>query len=64
MVKIEEAERKQIQAVDLQELAAILSCGITTARAVAEAADARFMIGHRVFYSLYKIEKYLEEKSK
>lgn len=63
MVKIDETEQKQLLVVDSQELAAILSCGVTTAKHIAAAADAQVMIGHRVYYSVSKIETYLYENS-
>ena len=46
--------------VDIEGLAAMLSCGQATARKIAEDAGARITIGRRVLYSVSKIEKYLE----
>lgn len=47
-------------AVDIEGLAAMLSCGQPTARKIAEEAEARITIGRRVLYSVPKVEKYLE----
>jgi len=47
-------------AVDIEGLAAMLSCGQMTARKIGEDAGARIIIGRRVLYSVQKIEKYLE----
>lgn len=46
--------------VDIDGLAAMLSCGQSTARKIAEDAGARIIIGRRVLYCVSKIEKYLE----
>ena len=55
-----ERESKQMLTVDIEGLAAMLSCGQATARKIAEDAGARITIGRRVLYSVSKIEKYLE----
>lgn len=47
-------------AVDIEKLAAILSCGCATARKIGEQAEARIFIGRRVLYSVSKVQKYLE----
>ena len=47
-------------AVDIEGLAAMLSCGQMTARKIGEDAGARIIIGRRLLYSVQKIEKYLE----
>ena len=47
-------------AVDIEGLAAMLSCGQMTARKIGEDAGARIIIGRRVLFSVQKIEKYLE----
>lgn len=48
-------------AVTLPELANMLSCGLSTARAIAEQAEARIMINRRVLYSVDKVRKYLTD---
>ena len=55
-----ERESKQMLTVDIEGLAAMLSCGQATARKIAEDAGARITIGRRVLYYVSKIEKYLE----
>lgn len=47
-------------AVDIDELAAMLSCGKQTARKIGEEAGARIKIGRRVLYSVEKVKKYIE----
>ena len=47
-------------AVDINGLAAMLSCGEASARKVGEDAEARFNIGRRVLYPVNKVEKYVE----
>ena len=46
-------------AVDIEELAAMLSCGLDTARRIGE-AEAKIVIGRRVLYSVVKVERYIE----
>ena len=46
--------------VDVRTLAAMLSCGVTTARKVGEQAGARIQIGRRVLYSVDAVKKYLK----
>ncbi len=48
-----------VLAVTLPELASMLSCGLSTARTIAEQAEARVMINRRVLYSVDKVRKYL-----
>lgn len=50
-------------AVDINELAAMLSCGKATARKIGESAGAKMKIGRRVLYSINKIENYIENVS-
>lgn len=45
--------------VDIEKLAAMLSCGKATAKKIAEQAGARVIIGRRVLYSVEKIQQYL-----
>ncbi len=46
-------------AVDVDKLAAMLSCGHVTARKIGEYANARIVIGRRVLYSVDKVRDYL-----
>ena len=61
MKKTKERETDQLLSVDLEKLAAMLSCGQATAKKVGEGAGARIMIGRRVLYSVSKIQKYIEK---
>ncbi len=61
MKKTKERETDQLLSVDLEKLAAMLSCGQATAKKVGEEAGARIMIGRRVLYSVSKIQKYIEK---
>ena len=58
---VTEWETDQLLSVDLEKLAAMLSCGQATAKKVGEEAGARIMIGRRVLYSVSKIQKYIEK---
>lgn len=49
-----------ILSVDIEGLAAMLSCGQATARKIGEDAGARIYIGRRVLYSVNRIQKYLD----
>lgn len=53
-------ETKQMIAVDIEELAGMLSCGHMTARRIAEDAGARINVGRRVLYSVDKVKTYVE----
>ncbi len=46
--------------VDIDGLAAMLSCGQATARKIGEEACARVVMGRRVLYSVKKVQKYVE----
>ncbi len=46
--------------VDIEHLAAVLSCGTDTARRIGEDAGARIIVGRRVLYSIKKIEQYID----
>ena len=48
-------------AVDIEGLAAILSCGRDTAKRIGEDAEARICVGRRVLYSVTKVERYIEK---
>ena len=45
--------------VNIEGLAAMLSCGCATARKIGEQAGAKIVIGRRVLYSVEKVKKYL-----
>lgn len=45
--------------VDIEGLAAMLSCGQATARKIGKDAGARVDIGRRVLYSVKKVEQYI-----
>ncbi len=60
MRQTKERESDLRLAVDIDGLAALLSCGQATARKIAVDAGARITIGHWVLYSVQKVEKYLE----
>ncbi len=47
--------------VDLDGLAALLSCGEYTAKKIAIKAGARMVFGRRSLYSVKKIEQYLDD---
>ena len=51
----------QLLSVDVEKLAAMLSCGQATAKKIGEEAGARIVIGRRVLYSVSKIQKYIEK---
>ena len=60
MRQTKDRKSSTLLAVDIEGLAAMLSCGQMTARKIGEDAGARIIIGRRVLYSVQKIEKYLE----
>lgn len=45
--------------VDINGLQALLSCGMVTAKKIAESADASIKIGKRRLYNVEKIKKYV-----
>lgn len=47
-------------AVDVETLAAMLSCGEATAKKIGEEAEARIQIGRRVLYSVEKVNRYVQ----
>ncbi len=55
--KERQTERKLL--VNIEGLAAMLSCGEYTAKQIGELAEARITIGRRVLYSVSKVEDYL-----
>ena len=46
-------------AVDIDGLAALLSCGRDTARKIGIEAEARVMMGSRTLYTVDKVRRYL-----
>lgn len=60
MRQTKERESSSRLAVDIDGLAALLSCGQATARKIAVDAGTSIIIGRRVLYSVKKVEKYLE----
>ena len=60
MRQTKERKTKQPLTVDIEGLAAMLSCGQATAKRIAEDAGARITVGRRVLYSVGKVERYLE----
>lgn len=60
MRQTKERKSTQVLAVDIDGLAAMLSCGQATAKKIGEDASARIMVGRRVLYSVGKVKKYLE----
>ncbi len=59
MNKTKARETEKQIAVDIEKLAAMLSCGHATARKIGEDAGARINIGRRVLYSVEKVERYI-----
>ena len=59
MNKTLKREDKHKITVDIERLAAMLSCGRATARKIGEQAEARICIGRRVLYSVDKVKQYL-----
>ena len=47
-------------AVDIDGLMALLSCGVVTAKKIADCAEAKIVIGRRVLYNVDKIKQYLD----
>lgn len=60
MLQTKQRETSRKLAVDIEGLAAMLSCGQATARKIGEDAGARILIGRRVLYSVNKVERYLD----
>ena len=60
MLQTKQRETNRKLAVDIEGLAAMLSCGQATARKIGEDAGARILIGRRVLYSVNKVERYLD----
>lgn len=49
--------------VDIEGLAALLSCGRATARKIGQESGARIVLGRRVLYSVEKVRRYIEKMS-
>ena len=60
MQKTMERKTDHAIAVDIEQLAAMLGCGKTTARQIGESSGAKITIGRRVLYSVSKVERYVE----
>ncbi len=60
MQKTKERKTDHAISVDIDQLAAMLGCGRTTARQIGEDAGAKIVIGRRVLYSVSKVERYIE----
>lgn len=61
MKKTKDRETDKLLSVDVEKLAAMLSCGQATAKKIGEEAGARIVIGRRVLYSVSKVQKYIEK---
>lgn len=61
MKKTKDREADRLLSVDVEKLAAMLSCGQATAKKIGEEAGARIVIGRRVLYSVSKVQKYIEK---
>lgn len=61
MNKTKDRETDRLLSVDVEKLAAMLSCGQATAKKIGEEAGARIVIGRRVLYSVSKVQKYIEK---
>lgn len=59
MNKTKERITSQPLTVDIETLAAMLSCGHATARKIGIQAGAKIVIGRRVLYSVDKVKNYL-----
>ena len=60
MKKTNYIETENKVTVDIVGLQALLSCGIVTAKQIAEKAGATIYIGRRRLYNVEKIKKYLD----
>lgn len=61
MKKTKDRETDRLLSVDVEKLAAMLSCGQATAKKIGEEAGARIVMGRRVLYSVSKVQKYIEK---
>ena len=60
MRETKKRQTDRMLSVDIEGLAAMLSCGQATARKIGADAGARICIGRRVLYSVDKVRKYLD----
>lgn len=60
MRQTKERYAEQKVAVDIEGLSALLSCGQSTAKKIAEDAGAKVCIGRRVLYSVDRIRRYVD----
>lgn len=63
MNKTRDRECIDLITVDADKLAAMLSCGLATARKIGENAEAKIIIGRRVLYSVDKVREYINSMS-
>lgn len=63
MNRTKDREANKLIAVDIDKLAAMLSCGHTTARKIGEMSGAKIVIGRRVLYSVDKVSEYVNRLS-
>ncbi len=59
MNKTTSADSDIMITVDIDKLAAMLSCGKATARKIGEDAGAKLVFGRRVLYSVDKVREYI-----
>lgn len=55
-----EKMQEELLTVDIKGLAAMLSCGYSTARKIGGDAKARIIVGRRVLYLVSKVKIYLD----
>ena len=60
MRQTKERYAEQKVAVDIEGLSALLSCGQSTAKKIAEDVGAKICIGRRVLYSVDRIRRYVD----
>lgn len=60
MNKTTSADSDVMITVDIDKLAAMLSCGKATARKIGEDAGAKLVFGRRVLYSVDKVREYIQ----
>jgi len=60
MNKTRQSESDTPITVDIDKLAAMLSCGKATARKIGEDAGAKLVFGRRVLYSVDKVREYIQ----
>ena len=60
MRQTKERYAEQKVEVDIEGLSALLSCGQSTEKKIAEDAGAKICIGRRVLYSVDRIRRYVD----